>query len=91
VVICLQQGADCLHIPKLPSSLASFKSRMVLPFFWYRLTQVVLETRLHGSALLQCCSLDRRTCACEKRWKLVELLNFSLVELILKKIVQIKV
>jgi len=48
VVICLQQGADCLHMvqlmplhPKTPSSLASFKSRLVLPF-WYRLTQVVM-------------------------------------------------
>ena len=30
-----------LH-PKTPSSLASFKVRLVLPF-WYRLTQVVLE------------------------------------------------
>jgi len=29
--------------PKTPSSLASFKSRLVLP--WYRLTQVVLEKR----------------------------------------------
>jgi len=29
---------------KTPSSLASFKSRLVLPF-WYRLTQVVLEKR----------------------------------------------
>ena len=27
-----------------PSSLASFKSRLVLPF-WYQLTQVVLEKR----------------------------------------------
>jgi len=51
VAICLQWGADCLHmvqlmplIPKTPSSLASFKSRLVLPF-WYRLTQVVLEKR----------------------------------------------
>ena len=32
-----------LH-PKTPSSLASFKSRLVLPF-WYRLAQVVLEKR----------------------------------------------
>jgi len=32
-----------LH-PKTPSSLASFKCRLVLPF-WYRLTQVVLEKR----------------------------------------------
>ena len=34
----------CHCHPKTPSSLASFKSRLVLPF-WYRLTQVVLETR----------------------------------------------
>jgi len=51
VVICLELGADCLHMvrlmplyPNTPSSLASFKSRLVLPF-WYRLTQVVLEKR----------------------------------------------
>ena len=49
--ICLERGADCLHIvqlmplhPKTPSSIASFKSTLVLPF-WYRLAQVVLETR----------------------------------------------
>jgi len=30
--------------PKTPSSLASFKSRLVL-LFWYRLTQVVLEKK----------------------------------------------
>ena len=35
--------ADATAIPKPPSSLASFKSRLVLPF-WYRLTPVVLET-----------------------------------------------
>ena len=35
--------ADATVIPpKTPKSLASFKSRLVLPF-WYRLTQVVLE------------------------------------------------
>jgi len=33
-----------LH-PKTPSSLASFKSRLVLPF-WYQFTQVILEKRL---------------------------------------------
>jgi len=51
VVICLQWGADCLHMvqlmplhPNIPSSLASFKPRLVLPF-WYQLTQVVLEKR----------------------------------------------
>jgi len=55
VVVCLEQGADCLHtfqlmplLPKTSSSLASFKFRLVLPF-WYRLTQVVLEkTPLNG-------------------------------------------
>jgi len=37
VVICLEQGAD-LHLAQLmPLSLASVKSRLVLPF-WYRLT-----------------------------------------------------
>jgi len=53
VVVCLERGADCLRIvqlgrplhPKTPSFLASFKSKLVLPF-WYRLTQVVLEKRL---------------------------------------------
>ena len=51
VVICLEWGADCLHMvqlmplhPKTPSSPASFESRLVLPFC-YRLTQVVLENR----------------------------------------------
>ena len=51
MVICLERGADCLHMvqlmslhPKTPSSLASFKSRLVLPF-WYRFTPVVLEKR----------------------------------------------
>ena len=51
VVICLEQGAGCLCIvqlmplhSKIPSSLASFKSRLVLPF-WYWLTQVVMEKR----------------------------------------------
>jgi len=36
VVICLERGADCLHMvqlmplhPKTPSSLASFKSRLL--------------------------------------------------------------
>jgi len=36
--------ADATAIPKTPSYLASFKSRLVLPF-WYWLTQVVLENR----------------------------------------------
>jgi len=51
VVICLERGANCLRVvqltplhPKTPLSLAWFKSRLVLPF-WYRFTQVVLEKR----------------------------------------------
>jgi len=51
VVICLERGAGCLHMvqlmplhPKTLSSLVSFKSRRVLPF-WYQLTEVVLEKR----------------------------------------------
>ena len=51
MVICLRQGADCLHMvqllpldPKTTSSLASFKSRLVFPFCYW-LTQVVLEKR----------------------------------------------
>ena len=52
VVIYMEQSADCLHMvqlmplhPKTLSSVASFKSRLFLPF-WYRLTRVVLEKRL---------------------------------------------
>ena len=51
VVICLERDADCLHMVQLmplpsqtPSSLASFKSILVLPF-WYPLAHVVLEKR----------------------------------------------
>jgi len=58
VVICVQQGADCLRMvqltplhPKTPSPLASCKSRLVLPF-WYRITKADLEKRL----LNGCCS-----------------------------------
>ena len=61
LVICQERGADCLHMfqlmplhPKTPSSLASFKSRLVLPF-WYQLTQVVLEKRpLNGYSSSSC-------------------------------------
>ena len=42
MVICLERGAD-LHMAQLMSlSLASVKSRLVLPL-WYRLTWVVPE------------------------------------------------
>ena len=48
VVICPEVETVCIWVqlmplhPKNPSSLASLKSGLVLPF-WYRLTQVVLE------------------------------------------------
>jgi len=53
------RGADCLHMvqlmplhPRTLSSLASFKSRLFLPF-WYRLTQVALEERqLNGCSVI---------------------------------------
>ena len=62
--ICPERGADCLHMiqlmplyPKTPSPLASFKSRLVLPF-WYWLTQVAgreavkrVHTHTHLTAL----------------------------------------
>ena len=59
MVICLERGAVCLHMVQLmplpsqtSSFLASFKSRLVLPF-WYRLTQVVLEKRpLNGCSVV---------------------------------------
>jgi len=42
VVICLERGADCLHMiqlmllhPKTPSSVAAFKSRNLRLPFWY--------------------------------------------------------
>ena len=51
MVIRVEQGVGCLHMvqlmpqnPKTPLSLASFKSRLVLPL-WCRLTQVVPEKR----------------------------------------------
>ena len=63
MVICLQRGADCLHMvqliplhPKTPSSLASFKSRLVLPCY-YRLIQVALEKRLLNRCSSSCCCM----------------------------------
>jgi len=49
VVTCLKQSVNYLPmvqlmpLPPLPS-LASIKSRIILPF-WYRLTQVVLDRK----------------------------------------------
>ena len=42
-IVCILSSWCRCH-PKTPSSLGSFKSRLVLTF-WYRLTQVVLEKR----------------------------------------------
>ena len=44
--VVLEKGPlnGCVYFPQTPSSLASFESRPVLPF-WHRLTQVVLEKR----------------------------------------------
>jgi len=45
MVIYLEWGANCLHMTQLmllPLSLASVKSRLVIPF-WYRLTRVILD------------------------------------------------
>ena len=47
-------GCWCGYLPKTPSPLASFKSRLVLPF-WYRLTQAVLENRLLNRCSSCCC------------------------------------
>ena len=65
--ICLERGADCLHMvqlkplhPKTPSSLASFKSRLVSPF-WYQITQVFLEKRpLKGCVWCVCVVWDNK-------------------------------
>jgi len=54
-IVCLWSSWCHCH-PITPSSLASFKSRLVLPF-WYRLTQVVLEQRL----LNRCSSSSSRS------------------------------
>jgi len=43
-IVCIWSSWCHCH-PKTPSSLASFISRLVLPF-WYWLTQVILEKRL---------------------------------------------
>jgi len=50
MVICLERGANDLHMVQLmplstPRSLASVKARMVLPS-WRRITHNVLEERL---------------------------------------------
>ena len=66
VVICLERSTDCSHMvhlmplhPQTPASLASFKSRLVLPV-WYRLAQVVME-----KTPLNRCSSGRSSRSCK--------------------------
>ena len=67
VVICLERGADRLHMvqlmplhPKSLSYLASFKSRLGLPF-GYLLFQVVMEKRLLNRCSSSICYPHSRT------------------------------
>jgi len=61
-IVCLSSSWCQCH-PKTPSSLASFKSRLVLPF-WYRLMQVILEKRpLNG------CSCSRSSVHCRQTYR----------------------
>jgi len=82
VVICLERGADCLHMVQLtasqnPSSLASCKSRLVL-LFWYRLSQVVLEKRpLNG------CSSSSTVVVLELLFKIYQVFDFVLFLMLL--------
>ena len=56
MVNCLELGAD-VHMAQLMPSLASVKSRLVLPF-WYRLTRVVPEKGpLNGRVFVSVCVL----------------------------------
>ena len=71
MVICLERGADSLLMPvhpKTQSSLASLKSRLVLPF-WYRLTLVILEKRPLNGCNESCSSWS---CGCYqcKPWEI---------------------
>jgi len=67
MVICLEWGAD-LHMSRWchchSLSLASVKSRLVLPF-WYQLTWVVPEKgQLNGCVCACCCSTDSKRLHC---------------------------
>jgi len=58
--VCLERGAD-LHIAQLMplplTSLASVKSRLVLPF-WYRLTWIVPDNGPLNGCVCVCVSLS---------------------------------
>jgi len=69
VVVCLERGANCLHLVQLafpePHHFLPYLSRLVLPF-WYRLTQIVLEKRpLNGcsssSSSMECLKIPDLT------------------------------
>ena len=53
MVICVERGADLNMFQLMPLSLASVKSRLVLPF-WYRLTCVVPERGLLNVCVCVC-------------------------------------
>ena len=55
MVICLERGADLHMAQQIPLSLASVKSRLVLPF-WYRLTRVVPDKGLLNGCVCTCYS-----------------------------------
>ena len=82
VVICLERGTDCLHMVQLMllhkkalSSHASFKSKLVLPF-WYQHIQVVLEKRP-----LTCVRACVGVCVCILHYWSVRSTNSCLCEL----------
>ena len=63
MVICLERGAD-LHMAQLMPllmSLASVKSRLVLPF-WYRLTRVVPDKGPLNVCVCVCVCVYADTC-----------------------------
>jgi len=63
VVICLERGAD-LHMAQLmPLSLASVKSRLVLPF-WYWLTWAVLGKGPLNGCVCVCGTLNLSSACC---------------------------
>ena len=95
VVICLEWGADCLHMVswchcrrQTLSSLASFNFRLVLPFS-YHLSQVVLEKgalngRSSSSSTLKCLLTGNMKCSLEEHFKMTHLVKHGEVRSRLK-------
>ena len=73
----------CHCHPKTPSSLASFQSRLILPF-WYWLTQVVLEKR----PLNRCSSSSIYFVIVNDRLTAFDILSSSLEEQLIVTIIQ---